>query len=130
MEIEIFSLCDFAQDYGGKLSIIGTFDTIGAPSFPHLHPACSIAARIRFDRAEAGKHTLELFIVDQDGRQLVPPLKGDLDVAMPPAADFACINFCITLSQLRFEKEGRYSVDLVMDNERRRSLPVFVRRRP
>jgi len=39
MEIEIFSLCDFAQDYGGKLSIIGAACfTVSAPG-PAKAPA-------------------------------------------------------------------------------------------
>ena len=34
MEIQIAALCDSAADYGGKLCVIGTFDTIVAQSFP------------------------------------------------------------------------------------------------
>ena len=34
MEIEIFTLCDYAQDMKGKLVLVGTFDTI----FPKQYP--------------------------------------------------------------------------------------------
>ena len=34
METEIFTLCDFAQDAGGKLTIVGTFDQISSANFP------------------------------------------------------------------------------------------------
>ena len=33
MEIEIFTLCDFAQDNSGKLTVVGTFDGINSKQF-------------------------------------------------------------------------------------------------
>ncbi|MFH0922251.1 MAG: hypothetical protein V1913_18050 [Fibrobacterota bacterium] len=129
MEIEIFSLCDFAQDMGGKLVVIGTFDTLWAASFPYAHPMCSIATRIRFDRAESGKHSLKLFIVDQDGRNVLPPFDAMLEVAVPPNNDYSTTNFCINITPLALPKEGRYSIDFVLDGKRERSLPVFARSR-
>ena len=53
MEIEIFTLADFAQDNNSKLTIVGTFDSIHAKEFPTQHPACSIACRLRFAAKEA-----------------------------------------------------------------------------
>ena len=41
MDVQIASLCDAAQDYGGKLCLVGAFDTILVRQFPALHPFCS-----------------------------------------------------------------------------------------
>jgi hypothetical protein len=49
MKTEIFTFCDFAQENGGKLTIVGTFDTIIARHFPCVHPQLSVVIRIRFD---------------------------------------------------------------------------------
>ena len=50
-----------------------------------ISPACSIASRIRFENAEAGRHTLELLIVDQDGRPLFTRLRrGAKDQGLRP----------------------------------------------
>lgn len=54
MEIEIFSLADFAQDNQSKLTVVGTFDSINALQFPVQHSSCSIACRLRFAAKEAG----------------------------------------------------------------------------
>jgi len=35
MEIEIFTLCDFAQDNSSKLTVVGTFDSIQSRQFPY-----------------------------------------------------------------------------------------------
>jgi len=36
MEIEIFTLCDFAQDNNSKLTVVGTFDSIHSKQFPFV----------------------------------------------------------------------------------------------
>ena len=48
MEIEIFTLSDFAQYNNSKLTIVGTFDSIKAKQFPVQHPAwdCSPAGYV------------------------------------------------------------------------------------
>ena len=38
VDIEIFTLCDAAADYQGRLNILGVFDTIFAPQMPASHP--------------------------------------------------------------------------------------------
>jgi hypothetical protein len=42
MKIELFTFCDFAQENGGKLTIVGTFDTIVSRNFPCVHPQLSV----------------------------------------------------------------------------------------
>lgn len=127
MEIEIFSLCDHAQDISGKLFLIGTFDTLFGQGFPVIHPACAIAMRARFSRAEAGRHDLAISLVDQDGRNVLPELRAGLDVKMPNGNDFSTANIAIGIGALKFDKPGRYSIDLVMDGRHERSLPLLVK---
>jgi hypothetical protein len=59
-ETEIFTLCDFAQDAGGKLTIVGTFDQIGSQTFPSfIRPAsCWLAACVF--RKKKGIHDFKL----------------------------------------------------------------------
>jgi hypothetical protein len=46
MEIEIFTLCDFAQDNSGKLTVVGTFDGIHSKQFPFVQANFSVACRL------------------------------------------------------------------------------------
>lgn len=130
MDIEIFTLCDHAQDFGGKLVIVGTFDNIWAGGFPCVHPACSITGRLRFDPHESGRHRIRINIVDEDGREIVPPLMGELDLRPPAGVGSVAANFVLTIGQLAFPKPGHYSIDLFLDDAHARSLPLSVHLRP
>jgi hypothetical protein len=124
METEIFTLCDFAQDAGGKLTIVGTFDQIGSKTFPIVHPFCSLACRLRFSEKESGTHDFKLRLVDSKGKEVIPSIEGNLNVAIPANIQYAAINIVGNLNQLKFEKEGRYSFELYVDGDWVTGLPL------
>src|SRR5215212_8303811 len=72
MKIEIFALADFAADYGGKLSVVGIFDTIFARQMPAVHPHCCLAVKLRFDKDEEGSKRLRLSICHDGGKVVLP----------------------------------------------------------
>ena len=109
MDIQIASLCDAATDSAGKLNILGTFDTINAAQVPAVHPQCSIALRIIFQKIEEGAHKLKLNFVDEDGHLVMPSIDIPVDVAVPDDATFVSRNFIINIQQLKFEQPGLYS---------------------
>lgn len=124
METEIFTLCDFAQDAGGKLTIVGTFDQISSASFPIVHPSCSLACRLRFSEKEKGTHHFKLRLIDSKGGEIIPAIEGNINVGMPANNQYAAINIVGNLNQLKFEKEGRYSFELYLDDEWITGLPL------
>ncbi len=126
MRVEIFALCDAATDSHGKLNLLGTFDTLVADSFPSRHPQCAVAVRLRFRRIEEGPHRVRLQIVDEDGRAVVPPLDGQLDVRCRPEVDSVSANLVLNLQALPLERPGRYSIDLAVDGREEASLPLYV----
>jgi hypothetical protein len=65
MEIDIFAVCDFAQDVAGKLTVVGTFDTIFVPELPAVLPICSIAARVRLQKKDDGLHSFKIMVLIQ-----------------------------------------------------------------
>jgi hypothetical protein len=127
MEIEIFTLADFAADYGnGKLVISGTFDSIFSPQFPAVHASCSLALRIRIANSESGTHTIELRSLGPNGKNFQEPIKGDLDVKKNPNADHSTINFVVNFNNLKFETPGKYAFEFHYDNEFRSGLTLTV----
>jgi hypothetical protein len=126
MNIEILTICDAAVDYSGRLSILGAFDVINAHRFPAVHPHCSVALRIRFDRMETGSHPFMLNIVDDDGKNIIPAIQGNMEVKMPPGFMSSAVNVVLNLQGLKFERPGEYSVNFDMDGESVSFLPVFV----
>jgi hypothetical protein len=128
MTIQVAVLCDAAADYNGKLSLLGTFDTIFSPVIPTQHPQCAVAVRIGFERMEEGPHTLEVSFVDEDGHPIMREMKLPGEVVFPPEATFASRNFIVNIQQMVFAKEGLYSVNLAMDGNALCSIPLVVKR--
>lgn len=126
MEIEIFTLADFAQDNHSKLTIVGTFDSIQTSTFPAIHPACTIASRMRFAAKEVGSHDFKLRLIDEAGTEVIKPIEGNITIGDPPNGQFASINVVINFNQLKFDKAGRYSFELYIDGDWKTGLPLFL----
>lgn len=126
MEIEIFTLADFAQDNNSKLTIVGTFDSINAKQFPVAHPVCAIACRLRFSVKEVGSHDFKLRLIDASGKESIQPIEGNINIGTPPNGQFASINIVVNFNQLKFETAGRYSFELYIDSDWKSGLPLFL----
>ena len=124
MEIEIFTLCDYAQDMKGKFVIVGTFDTIFPKLYPCVHASCSVALRLRFSEEESGEHMMKLKIIDGKGNELVKNIEGKIQVQSPAKGYHSTINFALQFNQLKFESAGKYGIELYMDDEWRSGLPL------
>jgi hypothetical protein len=127
MTIQVAVLCDAATEYNGKLNLLGTFDTIYTPELPAHHPQCSVALRIGFDRMEEGPHQLEIHFVDEDGQPIMRATEVPMEVSFPADATFISRNFVVNIQQLKFEKTGLYSVNLVLDDRQLCSIPLAVK---
>lgn len=126
MDIEVFTLCDSAADYQGRLSILGIFDSIFATQLPATHPQCSVALRIRFKKTEAGNHALTLHIVDYDGKMIIPALNGQFSIQLESHQQQGSVNLILNLQNLIFKSYGRYDVNLAIDGREIGSLPFTV----
>lgn len=127
MEILVATLCDFAADYGGKLAVVGAFDTIVARELPAIHPQCAVALRFVFRKEDEGEHRVRLAFVDEDGRPIMPGLETAAEVAVADDICFCTRNFVLNLQHLRFEAAGSYAVDVTVDDRAVASIPLQVR---
>ncbi len=130
MNIEAFLLCDCATDQRGKLNVLGAFDSIYAKKTPIVHPACTVATRIRFERIEEGEHKVSINVIDQDGKSVIPRLNGNISVKARPDAGSSVVNLILNLQRLKFENYGEYRIDLAIDEKLEGSLPFNVREVP
>ena len=126
MEIEIFTLADFAQDNYSKLTIVGTFDSINVKQFPVTHPACTVACRLRFAVKESGSHDFKLRLIDSAGKEVIQPIEGNIEIGPPANGQFTSINIVVNFNQLQFAAAGRYSFELYVDNDWKSGLPLFL----
>ena len=130
MRIEVFSLCDAATaDAGGKLNMLGAFDTIWVAKIPVVHPQCAIALRLRFDAIERGDHKVTVNFVNSDGKHIIPPATGNIKVVFPDEQRSGSANLIFNIQGLKIEKPDVYSIDLAIDNKSEASLPLYVKER-
>src|SRR6185436_13003411 len=83
MEIEIFTLCDFAQDNNSKLTVVGTFDSIHSKLFPFVQQSFSVACRLRFSEKETGAHDMRLRFTDGKREEVIKPIEGQMNIVKP-----------------------------------------------
>ena len=126
MEIEIFTLCDFAQDNSSKLTVVGTFDAIHSKQFPFVQAMFSVACRLRFSEKEVGAHDIQLRFIDGAGEELIKPITGQMNIPQPRNGQYSAVNLVFNFNQIKFEKDGRYSFELYIDDEWESGLPLFV----
>jgi hypothetical protein len=126
MEIEIFTLADFAQDNNSKLTVVGTFDSIHTKQFPAQHPSCAVACRLRFAPKEIGEHELRLRLLDSDGKEVIQPITGNINIGPSANGNVSTVNLVINFNQLQFQKPGRYSFELFIDGDWKSGLPLFL----
>ena len=124
MKMEIFALCDAATVSGGKLNILGAFDSVFATQAPVVHSQCALSIRLRFSRIEEGEHRIRITVVDEDGHSIMPNLDGKLSVKFVTEEDSVVTNFIVNIQQLKLEKFGTYSIDLAVDARHETSLPL------
>lgn len=130
MDVEAFLLCDCATDQQGKLNILGAFDNIWTKQVPTVHPACTIAARVRFSKIEEGEHKIRINIIDADGNIAGPDLHDTISVRIPPNEDSRIQNLILNIQGLKLERYGQYRVDLAINGRQAASVPLKVRKIP
>jgi hypothetical protein len=127
MKIELFTFCDFAQENGGKLTIVGTFDTIISRNFPCVHPQLSVVIRIRFDLWEFANHVFRIETRGIDGEMNMEPITGSLDVRGVGNAT-AVSHLVFTIGNLRFKNPSMVNFTLFIDDKETGSIPLYVRK--
>jgi hypothetical protein len=127
LKIELFTLCDFAQENMGKLTVVGTFDTIVAREFPCIHPFVAIVVRLRFDIWEFGRHDFRVETRDLDGENLIDPVSGTLEVRGVGNAT-AVSHILFNVSKVRFKGPGVVGFSLLVDDKECTSIPLYIRK--
>ncbi len=127
MKVELFVACASAADYAGKLTVVGIFDTLGAPQVPVFHPRLCVVAKLRFDDTEAGPKKVRFTLSDADGRDVLQPIEMAI-VAPSSAADTATsvINLVLNIGGVKFERLGEHALDLSIDGIPFASTPLFI----
>lgn len=126
LRIELFVMCETAQEFGGRLNILGTFESVKAPEFPVIIPLLTVAIRLRFWSEEGGPHRCTLRLMDADGQTAFDDLDTDFVVACADRNPSRITNIITRLQNIPFERAGDYGLDLYLDGKLEASLPVSI----
>jgi hypothetical protein len=126
MKIEIFTFCDYAQENYGKLTVVGTFDTISAKKFPCIHAQMAVVMRIRFEMWEFGSHDLRLETRDLGGELNIEPIRGKIEVR-DAGNSTSVTHLVFSLNNLRFNKAGVITLTMFIDEKEMGSIPLYIR---
>jgi hypothetical protein len=127
MKIELFTFCDFAQENGGKLTIVGTFDTIISRNYPFTHSQLSVVIRLRFDLWEFAHHSFRIETRDLDGEMSIDPITGNVEVKGAGNAT-AVSHLVFSISRLHFRSSGVVNFVLYIDDKELASIPLYIRK--
>ena len=127
IKIELFTFCDFAQENSGKLTIVGTFDTIISRNFPCVHPQLSVVIRLRFDLWEFGNHDFRIETRDLEGEMNMETINGK--VAVKGVGNASAVSHLVfSISNLHFKNPGLINFILFMDDKEIDTIPLYIRK--
>lgn len=130
MHAEIFALCDSATQARDRVNILGTFDTIWSQKLPILHPFCTVALRLRFNRIEQGRHDIKIAIVNKDGKIVVKLLDKVVPIQVKGQQHTDTFNLVLNIQNLKLNQYGAYAIVLMIDNSPVISLPLYAKQSP
>jgi hypothetical protein len=125
-KLEFAFLADAAEAEPGKKFYVlgGGVDSIGAQAFPVVHPHLALLIRVLVHPTEAERaHTLEIRLIDDDGHELAR-MEGNFQAAGGPPGRELPMNISLAVSNIGFERQGDYSIELLLDNQHVKSLPL------
>jgi hypothetical protein len=127
MHVDVFTLCDFAQESDGKLTVVGAFDTLFARQFPAVHPLMCLAVRLRFYIHEGGKHTINIKFLGPTGAEVIKAIDGEISVG-----DFSgssrVVHSIFNFVNIPIEREGAIGITLSVDGKEALTSPLYVRK--
>jgi hypothetical protein len=128
MNSELFALCDSAKDTSGKLNLHGVFDSFYASQVPYQTPKFTIAIRLRFTKAETGKHKLAIAIRNRRKKEIIPAIEVNFGVSRKTDDSSGIVNFILPNNRIPLNEFGEYSITLSEDKNIIQTLPIFLKK--
>lgn len=126
MRVDFAFICDYAE-VTGKINALGIgFDTIYAAKMPSKHPQFFLVIQLRTSVAEVGEKDLEVHLIDEDGKDIIPALRGKFAIARPSAGTESIARIAIQFRDVEFPKYGSYSLRAVIAEDEKVSVPFRV----
>lgn len=122
MTIEIFTVCDYAQPFGGSVNIMNPFEALRVKDLP-ISKSFSIVVRLRYEPEEKPASII-LRLLNPGNKDMIPPVTNN-DALETNKVRTSCINHVIAFENMPFSIFGRYMVVIESDGQNY-NLPFYV----
>lgn len=124
MNIRLFTLCDGAYNYNGKITVVGTTDNIKVFKIPSKL-TIGLAIKISFPPQEYGEKRVSLRILSPSNTDTIPPMNLPPTYSRGKEGEEARLVIAGNLQDINIEEVGFYTVILTV-NGSEFSLPFKV----
>ena len=132
MDSLFFLIAEYANvSTGGKLNVMGIFNTLFAARFPARHPSLHIVAKLSSGAAEANvSKRLKIKLLNDDGTEIWAT--PELPLKVPASVNGRRVenNVIVALTDLVFPTDGDYQFSLLVDDDEKDVAPLYVVNRP
>lgn len=126
MKCDFAFVCDYAE-VSGKINALGIgFDTIYAPKVPCKHPHFFLVIQLRANVVESGEKNLEVRLIDEDGADIIPAIRGKFTIPKPHAGTEGTGRIAMEFNNVVFPKHGSYSLHAVIEGHELVCVPLKV----
>ena len=130
MILDFAFICDYAE-VAGKINAMGIgFDTIYAPKIPCKHPHFFLVIQLRASMVEAGEKDMEVHLIDEDGKDIMPALRGKMTVQSPVSGAESLCRIAMAFNSVEFPRYGAYSLHTEIDGHEVVRIPLKVSQPP
>lgn len=126
MDVALAALADSANTTeGGKLNLLGVFDTIRGREFPLAHSHMAFAFRLRAEhRDQQRTHGVRVSLIDMDGNELFNA-DGEVQIGRIEPGHFQHANMIFNVHGAQFQQPGRYRFRIELEGEEEPHDSVF-----
>ena len=126
MKLDFAFICDYAE-LGAKVNALGIgFDVIHAKEVPCQHPSFFFVMQLRASVVEAGEKKVELRLIDEDGKDVVPPMRGRFVVPKPETGVESKGRIALALRNVTFPRYGPYSLHSLVDGHEMSAISLRI----
>lgn len=112
MNIEICTLCEYASDHQGRLTIVDTFDTVKASKLP-WREYFYIALKVNLDKDHKPYSTMSIVVEKQDDGSELFATKGPVELG----SDISKFTTVAGFKGLIFNSAGSYLFKIMLDDD-------------
>jgi len=126
VKVDFAFVCDYAEATA-KINALGIgFDTIHAREIPCRHRSFFLVIQLRTNVVEAGEKNLEVHLIDADGTDIIPTLRGKFTILKPVSGTESVGRIAMEFNNVEFPRYGSYSLHAVIEGHEMVSVPLKV----